>query len=107
MAVCASIGEIFLVAGNPRIIDSLRRALRTCAHRIKIFGDLQQFLDRAPENGPSCMLLDFNLTGLDHTEGQRCLAQRRLTVPFIFLLAAPDTPATVAAMRAGAFSVMA
>src|SRR3954469_6823409 len=100
MAVSASTHEIFLVVANLRLVDALRQSLKSSHHRLQEIGCMEDFLDHAPRNGPACLLLEFGGASLDHTQFPRPLAQCGLTLPFIFVLAESDTPATVAAMRA-------
>jgi FixJ family two-component response regulator len=107
MTDCASSGTIFVLAAESALMAELRALLGFADYRVEGFRSLEQFVQRPSEDMPACLLIEFGLPGLDHSCCQRRLSQNGLAIPFIFVLPQPDTPATVKAMRAGAFSVVA
>ena len=80
------------------------RAFRGCsgphACRAETFASAQEYLDRAAHDGPSCLVLDVQMPGLDGLELQQALADRAPQV--VFLTGHGDVPMCAGAMKAGA-----
>jgi FixJ family two-component response regulator len=66
-----------------------------------MFESAQGFLDHPRATGPSCLVLDVTLPGLNGLELQRRLADRS-EMPIIFITGYGDVPMSVQAMKAGA-----
>jgi len=107
MAVRASTGTVFILAENLVLSAALRPLLRGSGYEIKEFQCLADFLDHTAPEAPCCLMIEFSLPGLNPANLQMILAERGIPIPFIFMMASPDTSGTVAAMKAGAFSVVA
>src|SRR5208282_2378215 len=60
------------------------------------------FLARAPHTGPSCIILDLNLPGLNGLQLQQALVERGLWEQIIFITGGASVPTCVRAMKAGA-----
>ncbi|RYD35357.1 MAG: response regulator transcription factor, partial [Verrucomicrobiaceae bacterium] len=67
---------------------------------VEIFASAEDFLKRAPYDGPSCLVLDLHLSGLQGLELQEVLAERNQQI--VFLTGEGGVPACVEAMKAGA-----
>jgi FixJ family two-component response regulator len=67
-----------------------------------MFTGAREFLARAPHTGPSCVILDLNLPGLNGLELQQALAERGLGEQIIFITGGASVPTCVQAMKAGA-----
>jgi FixJ family two-component response regulator len=65
------------------------------------FLSAQEFLQAAKRCGPSCLVLDVNLPGLNGLDLQSQLQQER-ALPIVFLTGHADVPTSVRAMKAGA-----
>src|ERR1700682_2764064 len=66
------------------------------------FGTTQEFLRSKRPDGPSCLVLDVRLPGVNGLEFQRELADKGLLIPIIFVTGHGDIPMTVKAMKSGA-----
>jgi len=91
------------------IIDddaSMREAIMTLIETVGLNGHMyasgQEFLQHAPPDGPSCLVLDVRLPGLSGLNLQRELAMRGMNIPIIFITGHGDIPMSVQAMKAGA-----
>jgi FixJ family two-component response regulator len=91
------------------IIDddaSMREAIMTLIETVGLNGHMyasgQEFLQHAPPDGPSCLVLDVRLPGLSGLNLQRELAMRGMDIPIIFITGHGDIPMSVQAMKAGA-----
>jgi FixJ family two-component response regulator len=59
-------------------------------------------LERADVPGPSCLILDVNMPGVNGLDLQREMARDGSDVPIIFVTGYNDVPMTIRAMKAGA-----
>ena len=91
------------------IIDddaAMREAIMTLIETVGLNGHMyasgQEFLQHAPPDGPSCLVLDVRLPGLSGLNLQRELAVRGMDIPIIFITGHGDIPMSVQAMKAGA-----
>ena len=85
---------------------SMREAILTLIETVGLNGHMyasgQEFLQHAPPDGPSCLVLDVRLPGLSGLNLQRELAVRGMDIPIIFITGHGDIPMSVQAMKAGA-----
>lgn len=63
----------------------------------------QKFLDAYDSSWAGCLVMEVRIPDLSGLQIQRCLAQKRATLPVIFLTGYADTSIAVQAMQAGAF----
>jgi FixJ family two-component response regulator len=84
--------------------ESVRRALsrlfRAARVSAETFASAQAYLDRTLHEGPSCLVLDVRMPGLDGLELQRTLMHREAQI--IFLTGHGDVPMCAEAMKGGA-----
>src|SRR5260221_248533 len=66
-----------------------------------MFTEAREFLARAPDTGPSCVILDLNMPGLNGLELQEALAGRGRAEEVIFITGGANVPTCVQAMKAG------
>ena len=74
--------------------------LRGCAP--KSFATAEEFLCNNAPDGPSCLVLDVSLPGVDGLELQRNLADAGMRIPIVFITGHGDIPMTVKAIKSGA-----
>jgi FixJ family two-component response regulator len=98
-------------AGAPTVFviddDALMRAaiqglLKSAGLRSESFGKPQDFLRSGRPDGPSCLVLDVRLPGINGLEFQQELADAGVLIPIIFITGHGDIPMTVKAMKSGA-----
>lgn len=82
------------------IRNSLARLLRSARLPAEVFPSAQAYLDRPPHEGPSCLVLDVQMPGLDGLGLQQQLVHR--AVQIVFLTGHGDVPMCASAMKAGA-----
>jgi FixJ family two-component response regulator len=66
------------------------------------FGTAEEFLQSKRPDGPSCLVLDVRLPGVNGLDFQRRLADAGIQIPIIFITGYGDIPMTVKAMKSGA-----
>jgi len=93
---------VFVVDDDDDVRVSIAELLRSAGMRTETYVTAQQFLGRARPEGPSCLVLDLQLPGMDGLAVQRELARSGDSMPIIFLTGHGDIPTTVKAMKSGA-----
>jgi FixJ family two-component response regulator len=94
--------RIFVVDDDEELRESLERLLRSAGFRVETFGSPDAFLERAPYNGPGCLVLDVRMPGRSGLELQEWLASAEAALPIVFITGHGDIPTSVRAMKAGA-----
>jgi FixJ family two-component response regulator len=93
---------VFVVDDDPSVRASIQGLLKSAGLRSESFGTAEEFLRSKPPDGPSCLVLDVSLPGVNGLEFQRQLANSGIRIPVIFITAHGDIPMTVKAMKSGA-----
>ena len=93
---------VFIIDDDPQVRASIAGLLKSVGLRSAGFGTPQEFLDRPRPDGPSCLVLDVRLPGMNGLDFQRALADRGVRIPIIFITGHGDIPMTVRAMKSGA-----
>jgi|SRR5579863_203343 len=93
---------VFVVDDDISVREALELLLRHEGLGVEMFVSAQEFLSRSRATGPSCLLLDISLPGLNGLELQKRVAVERHEMPIIFITGHGDIPMTVQAMKAGA-----
>jgi FixJ family two-component response regulator len=70
--------------------------------RSEAFATTREFLRSKRPDGPSCLILDVRLPGVNGLDFQRELADADIRIPIIFITGHGDIPMTVKAMKSGA-----
>ena len=93
---------VFIIDDDAGVRAATQRVLKSVGLRAEVFATAQDFLQRPPYDGPSCLVLDVRLPGISGLELQRKLIEAGVQVPIIFISAHGDVPMTVKAMKSGA-----
>lgn len=93
---------VFVVDDDEDVRLSIAELLRSAGLRAEAFATAQEFLRRERGRGPSCLVLDLQLPGIDGLEVQREMASSGDSMPVIFITGHGDIPTTVKAMKSGA-----
>ncbi len=98
--------QVFIVDDDASVRKSLARLMRSARLRVETFASANQFLERESCEEPCCLVLDVRMPGLNGLELQKVLAEKRRTVPIVFMTAHGDIPMSVRAMKAGAIDFL-
>jgi FixJ family two-component response regulator len=93
---------VFVIDDDASVRTSIRGLLKSVGLKSECFETAEQFLQRNTANGPSCLVLDVGLPGINGLEFQRQLKSAGFDIPIIFVTAYVDIPMTVKAMKSGA-----
>lgn len=102
----ATTPTIFIVDDDPAVLKSLGRLLRSARLDFVTFNSPIEFLQRHDPAAPGCLVLDVSMPGLNGLELQAVLAEKRCTLPIIFLTGHGDIPTSVQAMKRGALDFL-
>lgn len=93
---------VFLVDDDESVRTSLSRALKKRGFPVLTFESALRFLDEYDPDLPGCLVLDYELPGLDGLELQKRLVKDGVAIPIIFISGHGGVPESVQAMKAGA-----
>ena len=98
----ANAATVFVVDDDARIRASIQGLLKLAGLRSESFETAEKFLERKPHDGPSCLILDVSLPGVNGIAFQQQLKKAGIHIPIIFVTGHGDIPMTVKAMKSGA-----
>jgi FixJ family two-component response regulator len=93
---------VFVVDDDAGIRASIQGLLKSAGLRSESFGTAEEFLRGKRPDGPSCLVLDVSLPGVNGLDFQRQLADAGVQIPIVFITGHGDIPMTVKAMKSGA-----
>jgi FixJ family two-component response regulator len=93
---------VFVIDDDVEVRMSIQGLLKVAGLRSEAFGTAEEFLRNTAPDGPSCLVLDVSLPGVNGLELQRKLADAGVPIPIIFITGHGDIPMTVKAMKSGA-----
>ena len=98
----ANTSTIFVIDDDDLVRASIQGLLKSVGLRSEAFGAAQEFLRSKRPDGPSCLVLDVRLPGINGLDFQRDLADAGIRIPIIFITGHGDIPMSVRAMKSGA-----
>jgi len=93
---------VFVVDDDAGVRASIQGLLKSAKLRCSSFETAEEFLRNKPPDGPSCLVLDVSLPGVNGLDFQRQLSDAGIQIPIIFISGHGDIPMTVKAMKSGA-----
>src|SRR6202047_1708077 len=93
---------VFVIDDDALVRAAIQGMLKSVGLRSETFGTPQEFLRSKRPDGPSCLVLDVRLPGVNGLDFQRELASAGIRIPIIFITGHGDIPMTVKAMKSGA-----
>ena len=92
---------VFVIDDDDEVRLSIQGLLKAAGLHSEPFATAEEFLTNV-RNGPSCLVLDVSLPGVNGLELQQKLAEAGVRIPIIFITGHGDIPMTVKAMKTGA-----
>jgi FixJ family two-component response regulator len=93
---------VFVIDDDAAVRASIQGLLKSVDLRSEAFATTREFLRSKRPDGPSCLILDVRLPGVNGLDFQRELADADIRIPIIFITGHGDIPMTVKAMKSGA-----
>jgi len=93
---------VFVIDDDAAMRMAIQGLLKSAGLWSETFGAAEEFLRKKRPDGPSCLVLDVSLPGVNGLELQRELADAGVRIPIIFITGHGDIPMTVKAMKSGA-----
>lgn len=98
----ASTPTVYIIDDDVHIRAAIQALLKAEGLHTESFGTPHEFFGRQRSEGPSCLILDVKLPGMNGLQFQRKLIEGGIVIPIIFITGHGDIPMTVQAMKAGA-----
>jgi FixJ family two-component response regulator len=98
----APVPTVFVIDDDALVRAAIQGMLKSVGLRSETFGTPQEFLRCKRPDGPSCLVLDVRLPGVNGLDFQRELSDANIRIPIIFITGHGDIPMTVRAMKSGA-----
>jgi FixJ family two-component response regulator len=99
-------GKVFGIDDDRSVRESLRRLLDSAGYEVELFNSASAFLEHPPYPGPSCVIVDVKMPGLNGLKLQQALIQRRREEQLVFITGHGNIPMSVEAMKAGAIDFL-
>ncbi len=93
---------LFVIDDDASVRKGLTRLLRSAGYKSEIFESASDFLTRPPHSGPSCVIVDVQMPGINGMDLQETLIQRHREEQLVFITGHGDIPMCAQAMKAGA-----
>jgi len=95
-------GLVFAIDDDASVRKGLARLLRSAGYKSEIFRSASDFLARPQYSGPSCVIVDVQMPGINGMDLQETLIQHRREEQLVFVTGHGDIPMCAQAMKAGA-----
>jgi FixJ family two-component response regulator len=93
---------VFVIDDDESVRKGLNRLLRSVDYESEVFKSAGDFLVRPPHGGPSCVIVDVQMPGLNGLQFQEALIQRRREEQLVFITGHGNIPMCAQVMKAGA-----
>lgn len=93
---------LFVIDDDPSVRKGLKRLFSAAGYESEEFASADEFLARPPHPGPSCLLVDIQMPGLNGIELQEKLRQCHREEQIVFITGHGTIPICARAMKAGA-----
>ena len=93
---------VFVIDDDDLVRAAIQGMLKSVGLRSETFGAAQEFLRSKRPDGPSCLVLDVRLPGVNGLDFQHELTEAGFRIPIIFITGHGDIPMSVKAMKSGA-----
>ena len=102
-----STAMVFVIDDDTSVRKSLARLLDAAHYKTEVFESASEFLSRSVYPGPSCVIVDVKMPGLNGIAFQEALIKTGRDEQLVFITAHGDIPMCAQAMNAGAVDFLA
>ena len=93
---------VFLIDDDASVRKGVSRLLRSAGYKSEAFESASDFLEREQYAGPTCVIVDVRMPGINGMDLQETLIQRRREEQLVFITGHGDISMCAQAMKAGA-----
>jgi FixJ family two-component response regulator len=93
---------VFAIDDDASVRKGVTRLLRSAGYKSEVFASAADFLARSAHSGPSCVIVDVQMPGLNGIDLQETLIQRRRAEQLVFITGYGNIPMCARVMKAGA-----
>jgi FixJ family two-component response regulator len=93
---------VHVVDDDATFRTAIARLLGASGYQVALYGSASELLEKLPDGGPGCILLDVKMSGLNGPQLQERLGEIGHKLPIVFLTGHGDVPTSVRAIKAGA-----
>src|SRR6201982_1241992 len=97
---------VFVIDDDADVREAIQGLLKSVGLQSQTFGAAEDFLRGKRPDGPSCLVLDVSLPGVNGLDFQRELADAGVHLPIIFITGHGDIPMSWKAMKSGAVELL-
>lgn len=97
-----STAMVFVIDDDQSVRKSLKRLLDAANYETEVFESASEFLSRSAHPGPSCVIVDVQMPGLNGIDFQKALIEHGREEQIVFITGHGDIPMCAEAMKAGA-----
>ena len=97
---------VFVIDDDESVRKSLKRLLDAAHYQTEVFKSASEFLSRSAYAGPSCVVVDVRMPGLNGIDFQKALIEQGREEQLVFITAHGDIPMCARAMKAGAIDFL-
>jgi FixJ family two-component response regulator len=83
---------VFVIDDDQSVRKSLERMLDAAHYSVQLFKSASEFLSRPAHPGPSCVIVDVQMPGLNGIELQKALIQRGREEQLVFITGHGNIP---------------
>jgi FixJ family two-component response regulator len=105
-ATSAPLKVVHIVDDDANLRRAIARLLRSHGCDTHTYASASEFLHTEVSNAPACLLLDLQMPDLTGLEVQELLANRKNSLPIVFISGHGNIPSSVQAMKAGAIDFL-
>ena len=101
-----STAMVFVIDNDQSMRKSLQRLLDAARYKTEVFKSASEFLSRSSYPGPSCVIVDVKMPGLNGIDFQEALIKHGREEQLVFITAHGDIPMCAQVMKAGAIDFL-
>jgi FixJ family two-component response regulator len=97
---------VFLIDDDASVRKGVSRLLRSAGYKSEAFPSACDFLKREQHSGPTCVIVDVRMPGINGMDLQQALIQHGREEQLVFITGHSDISTCVQAMKAGAIDFL-
>jgi FixJ family two-component response regulator len=102
----AAVQTVYIIDDDVRVRASIQGLLKSAGLHSIGFETAEQFWREEATDGPSCLILDVSLPGINGLDFQQQLRTAGRSIPIIFITGHGDIPMSVKAIKSGALEFL-